>query len=254
MLFEMFREGAFRKHAWLWMIVFVVIALLFAHNTFAQWEELPSRGTTVDFALTANEKAQSIYGTAIHAGINYWFGLNGTQISHDGEVLSQDLNARLQGGFGFAGASLQGFVEANRDMDSKIATSTGAYLRRVIEMKKLAIVFGGGSFIERDQFAELDTFDKEGTETDAGGSEILPYYLLILGGEYDYSETIGLHGKVIGKPQANFASFGGVFDIGTDIVLNDQWTLKIQSTTEFEVTDGETETSTENSVILSLNF
>lgn len=249
MLFE-----SFRKHTWLWLVICVVVVLFASQNTFAQWEELPAEGNTVDFALTANEKAQSLYGTAIHAGTNYWFGVNGTQISHEGEVLSQDLNARLQGGLNFAGVSLQGFVEANRDMDSEIATSTGAYLRKVIEMDKLAVVLGGGSFIERDQFAEVAGFDEAETETSAGGAEILPYWLLILGGEYDYSETVGLHGKVIGKPQANFETFGGVFDIGTDIVLNDQWTLKIQSTTEFEVIDGETETSTENSVIFSLNF
>jgi len=239
----------------LWLITLLIAAIcLFPMLTLAQWEEIPSEGNTVDFALTANEKAQSLYGTAIHAGTNYWFGVNGTQISHEGEVLSQDLAARIQGGLNFAGVSLQGFVEANRDMDSEIATSTGAYLRKVIEMEKLAIVLGGGSFVERDQFAEVAGFDEASTETSAGGAEILPYWLLILGGEYDYSETVGLHGKVIGKPQANFESFGGVFDIGTDIVLNDQWTLKIQSTTEFEVIDGETETSTENSVIFSLNF
>lgn len=237
----------------LFMLI-LMLAMFVAIPGFTQWEELPSEGTTVDFALTANEKAQSIYGTAIHAEKTYWIGLNGTQISHEGEVLSQDLSARVQGGVDFAGISLQGFVEAQRDMDSEIATSTGAYLRKVIGMDKLAIVIGGGSFVERDQFAALDTFDEASTEKSAGGAEILPYWLVILGGEYDFTDTIGLHSKVIGKPQANFESIGGIFDVGTDIILNDKWTLKIQSTTEFEVHDGETETTTENSVILSVNF
>ena len=229
------------------LIAVYALILLIATTCFAQWEELPSKGTTVDFALTANEKAQSIYGTAIHAGKSYWVGINGTQISHEGKVLSQDLAARMQGGIGFMGISLQGFIEAQRDMDSEIAISTGAYLRKIIKIEKLAIVLGGGSYIERDQFSdELGQYD--------GDSEVLPYWLLILGGEYDVTETIGLHGKIIGKPQANFESLGGILDFGTDIVLNDRWTLKVQSTTEFEVSDGDTETSTENSVILSLNF
>lgn len=252
MLFE-----NFKKHAWLWEILTIVIVLMLvflSQNTHAQWEELPSKGTTVDFALAANEKAQSIYGTAIHAGTAYWFGINGTQISADGDILSQDLAARLQGGFNFLGGSLQGFVEANRDMESELATSTGAYWRKVLQWEKLAIVLGGGSYVERDQFAELDGELVEDTETGAGGAEILPYWLLIVGAEYDFTDTIGLYGKIIGKPQTNFNRLGGIFDIGTDIVLNDQWTLKVQSTTEFEVEDGDTDTSTENSVILSLNF
>ncbi len=246
---------SFRKHAWLWIPIVCVAFVLFAsQNIYAQWEELPSEGTTVDFALTANEKAQSIYGTAIHAGDTYWMGVNGTQISADGDILSQDLAARLQGGLDFAGVSLQGFIEVQRDLESDLTTATGAYLRKVVALEKLAIVLGGGSFVERDQFAELDTFDKEGTEASAGGAEILPYWLFLIGGAYDFTETVGLYGKVIGTPQGNFSSLGGIFDVGTDIVLSDTWTLKIQSTTEFERTERDTETSTENSVILSVNF
>ena len=229
------------------MFILTLMLAAFVSASFAQWEELPSEGTTVDFALTANERAQSIYGTAIHAGESYWAGINGTQISADGEILSQDLAARVQGGVDFAGVSLQGFVEANRDMESEIATSIGAYLRKVIEMQKLSIVLGGGSYVERDQFAaQLGKYD--------GESEVLPYWLFILGGEYDWTETVGIHAKVIGKPQANFSSVGGIFDVGADIVLSDRWILKVQSTTEFERRDGKTETSTENSVILSVNF
>ncbi len=235
------------------LIAFMAVLFLTA-DTSAQWEELPSEGTTVDFSLTANKKAQSVYGTAIHAGKSYWAGINGTQISHEGEVLSQDLAARVQGGRDFAGVSIQAFAEVSRDMESEITTAIGAYLRKIIEMNKLAIVLGGGSYVERDQFAETATFDDASTDTSVGGSEILPYWLLIFGGEYDFSETIGLYGKIIGKPQANFSRLGGIFDIGADIVLNDEWTLKFQSTSEFEWIDGETHTSTDNSVILSLNF
>ena len=235
-------------------ILILMLAAFLAIPGFTQWEELPSEGTTVDFALTANEKAQSIYGTATHAGETYWMGVNGTQISAEGGILSQDLAARLQGGLHFWDVSLQGFIELTRDMESDLTTATGAYLRKVVELEKLAIVLGGGSFVERDQFAELDTFDKEGTEASVGGAEILPYWLFILGCEVDFTETVGLYGKVIGTPQGNFSSLGGIFDVGTDIVLSDTWTLKIQSTTEFERTGRETETSTENSVILSVNF
>ena len=166
----------------LFMLLIAFMAVLFlTADTSAQWEELPSEGTTVDFALTANEKAQSVYGTAIHAGKSYWAGINGTQISHEGEVLSQDLAARVQGGIEFyAGVSIQGFAEANRDDDSEITTAIGAYLRKIIEMNKLAIVFGGGSYVERDQFAETKRHltNASGQIHPSGGSEILPYWLL----------------------------------------------------------------------------
>ena len=235
-------------------MLILMLAAFVAIPGFSQWEELPSEGTTVDFALTATDKAQSFTGTAIHAGSGYWIGVNGTQISADGEIFSQDLVSRLQGGLDFGLVSLQGFIELTRDMESDLTTATGAYLRKVVEMDKLAIVLGGGSFVERDQFAELEGELVDDTETGAGGADILPYWLAIVGVEYDFTETVGLHGKVIGTPQANFESVGGIFDVGTDIVLSDQWTLKVQSTTEFVREDGETETSTENSVILSLNF
>lgn len=239
----------------MFFILTLMLSAFVAVPAFSQWEELPAKGTTLDFALTANEKAQSLYGTAIHAGASYWFGVNGTQISAEGEVFSQDLAARAQGGINFMGISLQGFVEIERDMDSDLTTATGAYLRKVVAFEKLKIVLGGGSFVEREQFAEVAGFDEASTEQSAGGADILPYALVILGGEYDLTDTIGLYAKVIGKPQANdFENIGGVFDFGTDIVLNDQWTLKVQSTTEFDRRDGETDTSTENSVILSLNF
>lgn len=235
------------KHAWLWLIICVIAMLFATTNTFAQWEEIPSQGTTVDFAGTANNKAAAYTGTAIWATKNLWAGVQYSQIRADDEIKSEDLAARLQGGVDFIGISLQGFVEVERDMSSELTTGTGFYFRKVLEIQKLDIVLGVGSLIEREDVrADIGYEDSEAT--------VLPYYLWSVGAEYDVNNTVGLHARVIAQPEGRFRHYKGTAEFGTDIVLSDVLTLKLQSTNEFSTDGDETEVDTENSAILSLNF
>ena len=227
------------------LIAFMAV-LFFTADTFAQWEEIPSRGTTVDFAGTFNNKANAFTGTAIHAGATYWAGVQGSQIAADGEIKSQDMAARAQGGVGFLGVSAQFFIEATRGMETEIATATGGYIRKVVEFNKLAVILGVGSFIEREEYrADLGL--------DETAPSVLPYWLWSAGTEYDLTTTVGVHARVIATPEGRFRHWRGTLDFGADIVLSDRWTLKLQSTTEFR-TDGDASADTENSVIFSLNL
>ena len=64
---------------------------------------------------------------------------------------AQDTAIRAQKGFGFFGVSAEFYIEANRDMQADWTTSTGGYLRKVLEFDKLKLVFGGGSLLEREE-------------------------------------------------------------------------------------------------------
>lgn len=233
-----------------WLILIITfVAVLFFTMTAAQgqWEEIPEAGTTLDFGGTANSKAQAFTGQALHAGTNYWAGLQANQITADGEVKTQDLAARLQGGFDFLGVSLQGFIEVERDMQSEFTTATGAYFRKVVAVRGLDFIFGVGSFVAREQVrAEL------GLDTQA--PTVLPYWLYSIGTDYNLRKNIGLHAQIIATPESRFRHYKGVAHFGVDILLQENLTLKLQSTNDFSTHGGHLTTDTENSVILSLNF
>lgn len=214
---------------------------------YAQWEEIPSAGTTIDFAGTFTEDANSFATTTIFAHKNFWIGGNATQIASSEEVISQDIAVRTQFGIDFLGISSQFFIESQRDMMSDNVLSSGFYLRKVHEVNKLDLVFGVGTFVERDQV-------RQDLGLDATDPTVFPYWLFSLGSEYDVSKTVGLHGRVIGTPKADFEHWKGTLDLGTDIVLKENLTLKIQSSTEFDNSTGELKTETENTALLSINL
>lgn len=235
-------------YGWL-ILILTFIAVLFFTMTAAQaqWEEIPEAGTTLDFGGTANSKAQAFTGQAIHAGRNYWIGTQGSQISADGDVKTQDIAARLQGGFDFFRVSLQGFIEVERDMHAEFTTATGAYFRKVIAIRGLDFILGLGSFVAREQVrAEL------GLDTQA--PTVLPYWLWSIGTDYNLRKNIGLHAQMIATPESRFKHWEGVAHFGVDILLQENLTLKLQSTNDFSTDGGHLTTDTENSVILSLNF
>lgn len=226
------------------LITILITLLLFTTTLQAQWEEVPSKGLTVDFAGTFNQDANAFTGTGIYAGCSYWIGVNADQITANKEIVSQDLEARAQAGLDLHGISLQAFIEAERNQDSELTTGAGGYIRKVIEIDKLDLTLGVGSLVEREEIrAELNL--------DAADPTVLPYYLWSIGAEYDLTETVGIHARTIATPEYSFDNWKGTFELGTDIVLSDTWTLKIQSTNEFEK---DKPLDTQNSVILSLNL
>ena len=228
--------------------ILCVLLMLIGPCLYAQWEELPSQGTTIDFGGIFNDKSAAFSGTAIHAGNSYWVGIDGSQVSAEENVISQDLAARLQGGLGFYGFSLQAFVEANRDIQSDFALSSGSYIRKVVELDKLSLIFGAGSLVERDDV-------KEELGLDNTSPDVLPYWLAILGAKYNFSDTIDFYGKLVGKPEISLGSFEGGLTIGTDIILKENLTLKIRSDSEVILDSSEFSVSkTENSILLSINY
>ena len=223
----------------------MVAVVLPAYGVF---EEIPSDGTTVDASILTNSDSDtsSLSIQAVHAfdDVDAWVGVNSTRLSHGEEVLSKDMTAQLQGGLEFMGASLQGFAKLNRDMDSDLTLSTGAYVRKVFQDNKLHWIFGAGSFVEKD--------DKVGDEItlEESEAEVVPYGLLIVGVKYDWQTNIGVYGKVVGHPQLDFQKLRYSLLLGSNVVLRDNLTLKLQSYMEV---DGE-HTDVTNTAILSLNF
>ena len=250
----MYSQNHFNVTKLLLIIATLLVMLAFLSMTvFAQsWEELPERGTTVDFTGIFNKEATSIGGRAIYARDKVWFGVQGSQITGDSKILSQDAAARVQGGADvFWGLNAQGFIEANRDMDTDFTLSTGAYLRMVFDAERTKIVLGAGSLVERD-----DVRTEIGL--DATDPTVLPYWLAIAGMEYNFSETVDIYGKLVGKPEIGLTAFEGILDIGVDIVLSEKLTLKLQSTSEIAIAneaDAKVKLSDiENSVLLSINY
>ena len=238
-------------YGWLILIITFVAVLFFALNAPAQWEEVPAEGTTLDFGGLFTDTASSYTAQAIHAGESYWIGAQASQIRADGETKAQDIAARAQKGFGFWGVSAEFYVEANRNLDTDLTTSTGGYLRKVFAYDKLKLVFGAGSLLEREEV-------RADYGLEAVSPTTLPYWITIAAAEYDVSETIDMYAKVVGQPAIALNAFDGTLDIGLDIVLSERLTLKLQSVSEVSIdnkTDSTLELSgTENSLLLSLNY
>ena len=234
-------------YGWLILIITFVVVLFFAMTAPAQWEEVPEAGTTIDFGGTANADAQAFTGQAIHAGKKYWAGVQANQINADGEVKTQDLAARLQGGFDFYGVSLQGFIEAERDTQSEFTTATGAYFRGIVAVKKLDFIIGIGSFVEREQVRAELGLDETAPTT-------LPYWLWSIGTDYNIRDNVGLHAQVLATPEGRFRHWKGTAHFGVDIILGQNLTLKLQSTNNFSTHGEDLTIDTENSALVSINF
>ena len=233
---------------WVPAVIFAVVAALtfmLVSSCVAQWEEIPDTGTTVGFGGIFDSDATAVSGTAIHAEESYWLGLTGSQIASAEEVISQDLSARAQAGVWFKGISLQGFVEFDRDLSDENTYTTGAYGRKKFEFDKLDLIFAVGSMVEGE-----DKKDEFGLEEDS--VDVLPYYISIVGVEYDFRDNVGIFGKVIGNPSLDFSKTKGDFILGADIALDTNLMLKIQSQTEFEFSDGDSSVETESSILLSI--
>lgn len=230
------------------LLVMLAISLLItmALPVFATWEEVPGKGTQVDFGGIFNKDATAFDGTAIHAEKNFWVGINGSQVRAEGEIVSDDLSARVQGGFEMLGVSLQGFVEQSRDIKSVSTIASGAYLRKVVEADSLDLIFGFGSLVEREEI-------RDDLGLDETSPEVLPYWLAIIGAEYDFASNIGLYSKIVGQPEISLSAFAGEFLVGVDIAIDDSLTLKIQSVSDVSIkeSDGFCIDDTRNSVLLS---
>ena len=231
----------------LWLIMLINLMLCMPQFTHAQWEEVPKHGTTLDFGGLQNDKASSYTAQAIHAGKRGWVGLQANQIRADGEAKSNDIDARVQTGFGFAGVSLQIFAESNRSMDTELATSTGGYLRKTLTYNKLDLVFGAGSLLEREEV-------RADYGLDATDPTVSPYWIGIVAAKYKINDAVGFSTRIIGNPEVAFAYWKGQAEFAIEVRVADNALLKFQSTNAFEQHETGYEVDTENSVLLSLNY
>ena len=223
---------------------FVIANLILFTGQFAkaQWEEAPEPGVTVNFGGSSNSKAQAFTGQALYAGSKGWVGLQGTQVSTDGEILSQDINGRAQLDIGY----LQVFAEASRDTEAELTTATGGYFRYIATYKELDFIIGVGTFVEREALRKELGLDETAPTN-------LPYWLWSIGTDYQF-QNIGLHGQVIATPESRFKHWKGTAHFGVDIDLPQGVTLTFQNVNDFSNADGVTTIETENSIIASINF
>ena len=226
----------------LWLILLAIV--MCAH---AQWEEIPDAGLTVDLGGTANTKASALTGQSIYAGERGWAGVQISQITAAGEVITQNLDARVQSGFDVLGeVSVQGFIAAERDMQSALTTATGAYFRKVVEFGRLDFILGIGSFVEREQLRSELGLDKT-------APTVLPYWLWSVSTAYDFRDNVGIFAQVIATPEGRFRHWRGTATLGMDIIIASNLTLKFQSTSTFRNDKATFEVDTENSIIFSYN-
>ena len=120
-----------------YLILALAIFALIIGTSHSNWEEVPDKGATLDVGGLLNDKASSYTAQAMYAGEHAWVGLQANEIRADGEIISQTIDARVQGGKDFDLAGIQFFVEANRSMDTDLSTSTGGYIRKIITAGKL---------------------------------------------------------------------------------------------------------------------
>ena len=235
-------------YGWL-ILIFTILAALFLtiFTANAQWEEVPNTGTTLDFGGLFTDDASSYTAQAIHAGTSYWIGAQASQITADGETKAQDIAARAQKGFGFLGISAEFYVEANRNLDTALATSTGGYLRKVFVYDKLKFIFGAGSLLEREEVRA--DYGLEATDPTT-----LPYWIGIAAAQYQFTDKIGISTRFIGNPKLDFDKWKGNAEFALEVRVADNAILKFQSSNAFQQNPDGTEIDTENSVILSLNY
>lgn len=229
--------------AWLIVALGIVLSLILALQANAQWEEVPEHGTTLDLGGMADNKVQAFTGQALHAAEIGWIGLQATHVQADGETLSEDVNGRIQGDFGY----LQVFGEVSRDMSSELKTDVGAYIRYILETKHLDFTVGAGNFLAREEVKAELGFEETDPTT-------LSYWLGSVGTSYSLHENINLYGQVIATPEARFKHWRGTVHFGLDIVISDRVTMKIQNQNDFSTEGETTEVQTQNSLIVSLNL
>ncbi len=180
----------------LWAIICLFLCML--NLSYGNWEEVPAHGITLDLGGLLNDKASSYTTQAMYAGKHGWVGLQANEIRADGEIISQTIDARVQGG----NAWLQLFVEGNRNMDTDLATSIGFYLRHTRQLDKVGLTFGAGTFAEREDIrADLGLEETDPT--------VLPYLLATVSGRYQLNDDVGFNARIIGTPEARFGHLKG---------------------------------------------
>lgn len=137
-------------------VVVVLLSMLYAMPTYSQFADLPQDAKTVDIGVNGDGASQTLSLTAVVPlrQINGWAGVFGSRASGEGEVLSEIVKARTQGGFRIGTFGIEGFTDLERNITkgSALTSQIGTYVRPAIYEKGTLRISGGiGVFLENIQ-------------------------------------------------------------------------------------------------------
>ena len=128
-------------------VVLVLLSMLYAMPTYSQFADLPQDAKTVDIGVNGDGASQTLSLTAVVPlrQINGWAGVFGSRASGEGEVLSEIVKARTQGGFRIGTFGIEGFTDLERNITkgSALTSQIGTYVRPAIYEKGTLRVSGG---------------------------------------------------------------------------------------------------------------
>ena len=137
-------------------VVVVLLSILYAMPTYSQFADLPQDAKTVDIGVNGDGASQTFSLTAVVPlrRVNGWVGVFGSRASSEGEVLSEIVKARTQGGFRIGTFGIEGFTDLERNITkgSALTSQIGSYIRPAIYEKGTLRISGGiGVFLENIQ-------------------------------------------------------------------------------------------------------
>ena len=126
----------------------------------AQFADTPPENNTIDIGYTGDTKtrAGSLLFVYPLKRINGYMGLYGQHAYADGEIQSEILNTRLQGGYDFGRASLEGFVATERNLLQGTAREIhlGWFVRPVTYQRRFLTISSGIGNVFTNTLARSD--------------------------------------------------------------------------------------------------
>ena len=134
----------------------VLFSIIFPLPVYCQFADLPQDAKTVDIGVNGDGASQTLSLTAVvpFRRLNGWVGVFGSRASGEGEVHSEILKARAQGGFRIDTFGIEVFTDLERNITkgSALTSQIGGYIRPAIYERGTLRVSGGiGAFLENIQ-------------------------------------------------------------------------------------------------------
>jgi len=146
--------------SWLMVLAIVGLCLLVMCDvSLSQFADITTDARAVNIGVSGDRGSQTHTATVVVpvGKISGWIGLHGLQSIGDGDVLSEILKARVQGGGSFSGIGIEGFLDAESNYQSGKALQSqfGYFLRPgIYEQGGLRISGGLGNYLENVQVRE----------------------------------------------------------------------------------------------------
>ena len=134
----------------------MLLSIIYTMPVDCQFADLPHDAKTVDIGVNGDGGSQTLSLTAVVPvqRINGWAGIFGSRASSEGDVLSEMVKARAQGGFRIGTFGIEAFTDLERNITkgSALTSQIGSYIRPAIYEKGTLRVSGGfGAFLENIQ-------------------------------------------------------------------------------------------------------